>query len=429
MRISSRLKIHKHDEILIIVWIGTLINIVQLYGLYRIFGVDYVQSRAIINSMTILAPLLCLGFDTAAPLITKLERSSSFIWNFLIAQLFFMGFFLLVALNLDNQKTSYIFFGLSLGALFSSNLFLLEYQRSLGQIKEYFFNLHIRDRFYRMAIILLTALASTSFLTWVYTLILFFIIFLGFSTKKYWKFINFNPKKLCQHLTISLPYLFIAISAAAITRLPFYVSYYLDSYINTAKIDFWLMLSLFMLLPYMNILKIAETETKGQTSVLLSHIKGKTRKLSQQQMLISLMILFVAGFGLIIGMVERQDIYEIILPLIISIVIITSAPPFSYLALSYQKIKLASIATIIISMISLACYTPSYFNVHVPIAYLMIINASIYLSINILASSYFFRLRVKSLIVPTRRSGVIIIISVLFGIIYQLSLINLNNFL
>ena len=141
------------------------------------------------------------------------------------------------------------------------------------------------------------------------------------------------------------------------------------------------------------------------------------------------MILFVAGFGLMIGMVERQDIYEIILPLLLSMVIITSAPPLPYLALSYQRKNLAFITSIMISMISIACYTPFYLNVHVPVAYMMIINASAYLLINILASSYFLRLSAKSLTDPTRRSGVIIIISVLFSIIYHLPLITLKNFM
>ena len=200
-----------------------------MYGLYFIFGDQYIQSRAVMISMTMSAPLMCFGFDTSAPLIIKQEKNSAFLWNFLLLQTSLMVIFFIAALSVEHQKTSFILLGLSLGAVFSSKIFIVEYQRGLGQIKQYFFDLHVRDRFYRTAAILLVAMIFSSITTWAITLLLLSLIYLAIMTSRYWVNLYFDPKSLRRHLFISTPYLCISLVIVAFYRLPFYISYFQDS--------------------------------------------------------------------------------------------------------------------------------------------------------------------------------------------------------
>ena len=84
----AQFKIHQNDMALVLVALGILITLAQMYGLYVIFDDQYIEARAVINSMSIAAPLLCFGFDTSAPIITKREKTPAFLWNFLAFILF-----------------------------------------------------------------------------------------------------------------------------------------------------------------------------------------------------------------------------------------------------------------------------------------------------------------------------------------------------
>ena len=60
---------------LVLVAFGIPITLAQMYGLYVIFDDKYIEARAVIDSMSIAAPLLCFGFDTSALIITKREKN------------------------------------------------------------------------------------------------------------------------------------------------------------------------------------------------------------------------------------------------------------------------------------------------------------------------------------------------------------------
>jgi uncharacterized integral membrane protein len=85
----SKLLQNKYDQALIMVGVGVVITLLQMLGLYIFFKEAYIESRAIINTMNIIAPLLCFGFDSSSPQITKEEKSQSFIWNFIFIQIIF----------------------------------------------------------------------------------------------------------------------------------------------------------------------------------------------------------------------------------------------------------------------------------------------------------------------------------------------------
>ena len=389
-----------------------------MYGLYFIFGDQYIQSRAVMISMTMSAPLMCFGFDTSAPLIIKQEKNSAFLWNFLLLQTSLMVIFFIAALGVEHQKTSFILLGLSLGAVFSSKIFIVEYQRGLGQIKQYFFDLHVRDRFYRTAAILLVAMIFSSITTWAITLLLLSLIYLAIMTSRYWVNLYFDPKSLRRHLFISTPYLCISLVIVAFYRLPFYISYFQDSSFYATKIDFWSMMALFILLPYSNALKFAETAAKDQISVYVKQLKSSWYKTSLQQTGIVILIACITVIGMFIETTEKQDIIEIIVPLTLSITLISLMPSFCYMAMLSGRTKLSIISAALFLLLSLICYIPKYLNPDIPVSYLMLINAGFYIILNFWCSIYFLSIRSYSIL--RLRQGLFVgsIIFILFGLIY-----------
>ena len=200
--------IHEHDRALAMVVIGVGLTLLQMLGLFYLFNDHYIDSRAIINTMNISAPLLCMGFDITSPQITKSEKSALFIWNFVLLHLFLALVFFLASFLISDVKTSYIFLGLVLGAIFSSNLLLNEYERNINSVKKYFFDLHVRDRFNRTFFILVIAFIADSIFTWSTILIVLSLAYLFFLIIKYKEDIGFDFLKLKKHLILSLPFLF-----------------------------------------------------------------------------------------------------------------------------------------------------------------------------------------------------------------------------
>jgi len=409
----AQFKIHQNDLALVLVALGILITLAQMYGLYIIFDDQYIEARAVINSMSIAAPLLCFGFDTSAPIITKREKTPAFLWNFFGLHLIFMGGFITAAFVVDEVKTSYIFLGLALGAVFASKLFIVEYERCLGKIKQYYFDLHVRDRLYRTIAILLLALFFSNITTWSIAFLIFSLAYFFLLVTKYWNTVTFDRTKLTHHLSISLPYLATGIVTAVLYRLAFYVSYYQDNSMDTAKVDFWLMVSLFLLIPYLNASKIAETAAKNSVTHYIDLMRASWEKISLQQSLIILLIMLITVGGYFIGRVDKPDIVEIILPILLAIIIATSTPSFCYLALLAKKIKLAFVTSALLIFFSLLCYAPKYFFASpIPVSYLMLVNACGYAFFNIIASYYFLGLLGKFTIRTFSQSTAFFIFSV-----------------
>ena len=384
-----------------------------MYGLYVIFDDQYIEARAVINSMSIAAPLLCFGFDTSAPIITRREKTPAFLWNFFGLHLIFMGGFITAAFVVDEVKTSYIFLGLALGAVFASKLFMVEYERCSGKITQYYFDLHVRDRLYRTIAILLLAVFFSSITTWSIAFFIFSLAYFFLLATKYWNTVNFDRKKLTHHLSISLPYLITGIATVVLYRLAFYVSYYQDNSMDTAKVDFWLIVSLFLLIPYLNASKIAETAAKNSVTHYIDLMRGSWQKISLQQSLIIFLIMLITVAGLFMGRVDKPDIVEIILPILLAIIIATSTPSFCYLALLAKKIKLAFVASVLLILLSLLCYALKYFFASsIPVSFLMLLNACGYVFFNVIASHYFLGLLGKSTIRSFNQSTTLVILSV-----------------
>jgi len=119
----------------------------------------------------------------------------------------------------------------------------------------------------------------------------------------------------------------------------------------------------------------------------------------------------VAGY--FIGRVDKPDIVEIILPILLAIIIATSTPSFCYLALLAKKIKLAFVTSALLIFFSLLCYAPKYFFASpIPVSYLMLVNACGYAFFNIIASYYFLGLLGKFTIRTFSQSTALFIFSV-----------------
>ena len=412
----AQFKIHQNDMALVLVALGILITLAQMYGLYIIFDDQYIEARAVINSMSIAAPLLCFGFDTSAPIITKREKTPAFLWNFFGLHLIFMGGFITAAFVVDEVKTSYIFLGLALGAVFASKLFIVEYERCLGKIKQYYFDLHVRDRLYRTIAILLLALFFSNITTWSIAFLIFSLAYFFLLVTKYWNTVNFDRTKLTHHLSISLPYLVTGIVTAVLYRLAFYVSYYQDNSMDTAKIDFWLIVSLFLLIPYLNASKIAETAAKNSVTHYIHLMKDSWEKISLQQSLVIFFIIIITVAGYFIGRVDQQDLIKIILPILLAMIIATSTLSFCYLSLLSGRVRLSFLASAFFVLFSLACYSPKYFYPEIPAAYLMLGNAFFYAILNVSATTYFLGISWTLTIRTPQTSIILLVITVLFMI-------------
>lgn len=399
------LSINDHDRALIMVGIGVAITLFQMLGLYLIFEKEYINSRAIINTMNISAPLLLLGFDITSPQIAKNEKNSSFIWNFVLTHFLLMLFFLFLILLVNNEKTIFLLLGLSLGAIFSSNLLLNEYERNYGAVKNYFFNLHVRDRFNRTLGILIIAFFAQSVFLWSILFILFSVLYLFFFINKYRSEFEYNFNNLKKHIFLSFPYLLTAVIIVFVYRIVFYLSFFFDSSSYAAKIDFWLMLTLFLQLPLMNVSKFAETKAKGDIQEYIFQMKNGWNNISRQQSLILFLVFLSTFIALHINKVIQPDIIEIILPITLSMMLITLHPSFFYLALLEKRIALSVKHMFVIALISIIIFSIKIFYITIPVAYLLFVNCLIYLIYNLIASHKI--LNIKILDILRLRAGLI----------------------
>lgn len=385
------------DHALLMVGIGICFTLIQMLGLYVIFEDDYTTSRAIINTMNIAAPLLCFGFDITAPQITKIEKSASFIWNFIFLHLFLLVTFVICSLLIADEKVKSIFLGLCLASIFASKIIVVEFERALGLVKQYFFSLHVRDRFYRTFAILFIGYFFTTIYTWAALLIAFSLIYLFVITYKYKNHLIFNLNKFKDHLNLCFPYFITAITVVFIYRAVFYVSYFFDANLIAAKIDFWLIISLFLLIPVMNISKFAETNSKGNLVIYISEMKRSWNKITQQQFLIFLIIFIVTAVGIYINKVEKNDLVLFIFPMTLSLLIVSTIPSFFYLALLKGRIKLSAYNIFTILFFSLAVYSMKFYYPEIAVAYLFLLNCILYTLFNLIMSKFLLGVNVKEI--------------------------------
>jgi len=371
--------IHEHDRALVMVIIGVGLTLLQMLGLFYLFNDHYIDSRAIINTMNISAPLLCMGFDITSPQITKSEKSALFIWNFVLLHLFLALVFFLASFLISDVKTSYIFLGLVLGAIFSSNLLLNEYERNINSVKKYFFDLHVRDRFNRTFFILVIAFIADSIFTWSTILIVLSLAYLFFLIIKYKEDIGFNFLKLKKHLTLSWPFLLTSLVIVFVYRATFYFSYYFDTSTYAAKIDFWLTISLLLLIPMMNVSKFAETSAQGDMNKYIYSLKSGWTKLYQQQLLIILMIFILTALGIYFNKITSIEIITMILPLSLSILLLTLTPSYLYLALLKNKFSSCLHHVFLFIIISLIIFLFKAIYLFLPVSWLLLINCFLYL--------------------------------------------------
>ena len=377
------------DHALLMVLIGVCLTLLQMLGLYVIFEDDYTTSRAVINTMNIAAPLMCFGFDITAPQITKTEKNASFIWNFISLHLFLLVIFVICSFLAPDEKVKSIFLGLSLASIFASKIIVVEFERTLGFVKQYFFNLHVRDRFYRTLAILLIGYLFTNIDIWSALLIIFSLIYLFVIIYKYKDALFFNFKQFKNHIYICLPFFISAIAVVFIYRAVFYVSYFFDTNLITAKIDLWLIIALFILIPMMNISKYAETQSKGNLSVYIKEMQKSWKKITQQQFLIILMIFALTAAGIYLDKVEKNDLILFVFPMVLSMLIVSTIPSFFYLALLKGRIKISAYNIFTILLLSLTVYSLKFYYPEIPATYLLLLNCILYTLFTLIMSKFF----------------------------------------
>ena len=97
---------------------GSLLTFVQAVGLFNLLDLEtYVSYRAVINTMNVAAPFLCIGFDTSAPVLKRQDPEVPFLWNILAVHfMLFLAFFIISILLPHESRLMPIASGLAAGA-------------------------------------------------------------------------------------------------------------------------------------------------------------------------------------------------------------------------------------------------------------------------------------------------------------------------
>ena len=365
---------------LLSVFVGTVLTLLQLIVLSHILDIDsYINYRAFLNTMNNAVPFLCLGFDTASPLLSGPNRRFPFFWNlFLIYFLLFL-FFILISLFLPiNSKSQVLFLGLSASLSIAGTTIIANLRRSHGDFRSYFMNLNIVDKFIRIFIIIGLALVTKSFFSWAICVSLISFIYLTYVALSVKSKILINLHFFYQHLKQSLPMIFSALGPHTIMRFPFYAAFFYEKNIVTAKVDFWLLVALLLLIPILNSSKIEEAKAKCSVFPYIKGIKSARMLIAMQEAIILVGIFTVTLFALKLGKASESDLLIIILPLTLGMLLIGSVPNYPQLLCFSFYPGLAIIISAALISITIIIYYCNFIFFNIPIPIIFLISTCIY---------------------------------------------------
>lgn len=359
---------------------GSLLTFVQAVGLFHLLDLEaYVSYRAVINTMNVAAPFLCIGFDTSAPVLKRQDPDVPFLWNILAVHfMLFCVFFTVSILLPHDSRLMPLASGLAASTTVAAAIIVANYHRVEGAMRKYFIGINIVDKTVRAVIILSAAFFLNDIMLWsaaVSIASLVYVALTAYSTRSQ-PILNLTVFR--KHVRVSFPFIFASLGIIAMTRLPFYASYFFDEHLVTAKIDIWLLFSLFVLMPVLNKSKIEESNSTGIGKKYLAGMRGSWGALKIQEALICSGISVVSFISVMMGYSESSDLYGIVLPLLTGMIIIASVPNYVQLVCFLGKYSLGIKISLLVFFAALIAYIPLASGLEFSIPNLFIISAFIY---------------------------------------------------
>jgi hypothetical protein len=384
------------------VFLGTAITLLQLIVLSYILDVDnYVNYRAFLNIMNNAVPFLCLGFDTSSPLLRKSNSQFPFFWNLFLFYFFLFLLFILIGLFLPlNSKVQSLFFGLSASLSIAGTTIIANMKRSDGNFRSYFMSLNVLDKSIRIIIIIGFALLIKTFFNWAICVSLASFLYLTYIVLSLKNKFLINFHIFYKHLKQSLPMILAAFGPHTIMRFPFYAAFFYEKNIITAKIDFWLLIALSLLIPVLNSSKIEEAKAKCTVFPYIKGIKSARMHIALQETVILGGIFILTFCALKLGKTSEYDLISILLPLMIGMLLIGSVPNYPQLLCFSSNPKLAIFISAVLILITIFIYHLNFIFFNAPTSLVFLISTCIYFFIGFLISLHlkikftdFFRIK------------------------------------
>lgn len=359
---------------------GSILTFGQAAALFSILDLeDYVAYRAVLNTMNNAAPFLCLGFDSAAPVLKRMTPNIPFFWNILLFHVISLIIFIIFTLALPAAtKLLPLILGLATSTSVAAALVVANHYRAEGAIRRYFIGINVADKSVRALIIIGLAVLTHDLLLWAILLSLLCFIYVFLIALKTGCRIRLDLKVFVSHLRISIPYVFAALGLVAITRMPFYAAFLFESDLLAAKIDIWLLFSLFILIPVLNKSKIEESKSTGIAHEYIVLMKKSWVMLRNQEILICLGIILISGVAVHTGHSIRNDLVSIILPLMIGMILISSQPNYVHILCLFGRFSLAIRVSFFIALVSIITYSVKLVNDWFAVPFLFVVAASMY---------------------------------------------------
>ena len=354
---------------------GSALTFAQAAALFHLLELDtYVAYRAVLNTMNVAAPFLCLGFDSSAPVLRRMNPDFPFFWNLLV--LHTLAFLVLVALSITlpaASKLQPLTLGLAASTSVAAALTVANYHRTEGAIRRYFLSINVVDKTVRTAIIIGLAAVVHEVVPWAVLVATVSFAYVGLTSTR----TGTRP----QHFRTSFPYIFSSLGIIALTRMPFYAAYLVEEKIATAKVDIWLLFTLFLLIPVLNKSKIEEASSTGLAQRYLTAMKGSWRALLKQELLISTGIVAAACGAVLVGKAAPADLLVIVLPLMIGMILIASIPNYVQILCFTGQYSLGVKTSVLITLIALVAYLPQHVVGKAPTAFFFVGSALLYCGI------------------------------------------------
>ncbi len=368
---------------LLSVALGSLVTLLQYFGLgFFLTGQNFLSARAAINAMNLLAPFLCFGLDNAAPRIVREGSRGSYVWSFIaLAVPAAMAMMLFAWFDIE-WKYSPFLVGIAFSMTVSISLVASNFTRAQGAHHRYFLSVNFFDRFARTMILLGSAVLVSDFLHWALLALpafLFYSFFVVIRSKASRDGFELFPKKLIRE---SFPLMLSSVAIIVLTRSPYFAAYTLENPVYANVTDIVLLFSLFILIPILNIQKIAEIDDFVEQGT----VNYLSRRLVLAEVLIVTGYLATMAIGLALGVLLESDLFEIVMPIGIGMVAISLLPNFPHLLLLRGDSRKGFTATIIVILATFVAYPTAYFS-GLPTAWGFNVAAFIYAGTGIAYSS------------------------------------------
>ena len=359
---------------------GSALTFLQAAALFRILNLDdYVAYRAVLNTMNVAAPFLCLGFDNAAPVLRRMNPGFPFFWNLLAAHLVLFVVLTLTAMLLPASSMLLpLAMGLAASTSVAAGLIVANHHRTEGAMNKYFVSINIVDRGVRTLIIVGMAFVVHNVLWWSVLMSTLCVAYVGLVSRRTGVPVQLERSIFWRHVRTSFPYIFSALGIVFTTRMPFYAAYVSEGPLVTAKIDIWLLICLFLLIPALNKSKIEEAVSTGLMAPYMAAMKKSWPLLQRQELLVVCGIAATACGAVLTGHAARADLLLIVLPLVLGMQLIASQPNYVQ-ALCFSGLYTAGMRiSVLIAALALLTYLPRMVAPALPIPMLFVLSALAY---------------------------------------------------